>query len=194
MTKIKTMILKKTVYMLVAALLIHGCTASNNYYMLSMPKQPTRTYMRSDVRIGVEKVSVPNYFSKRQLAVVKSSSQISFIESAVWAEDMNAGLTSRLIGFLQKKFRQPEVYAYPWDTDKQPDVKVKVQVTRFIAQGDRVYLDANWEVENMRTQKRIAKLFSTSVVTNSDASSIVDAMHRAFGELEEDIAKGLYRF
>lgn len=194
MTMIKTMTFKRTVYAFATALFVSGCAVSSSYYMLSMPKQPAKTYTYANMSMGVEKVSVPNYFSKRQLAVVKSSSQIAFVESAVWAEDMNVGLTNRLIGFLQKKFHQPEVYAYPWGADKQPGLKVKVQVTRFIAQGDRVYLDANWEVENMRTQKRRSKLFSTNVVTNSDASSIVDAMDRAFGVLEEDIAKGIYRF
>lgn len=194
MTKIKTMRFKKAIVIFSMALVASGCAVNSSYYMLSIPKQQSGTYVRSNMSIGVEKVSVPNYFAKRQLAVVKSSSQINFIESAVWAEDMNAGLTNRLIGFLQKKFSQPEVYAYPWDADKQPDIKVKVNITRFIAQGDRVYLDANWEVENLRTQKRIAKLFSTNVGTNSDASSIVNAMDRAFSEFEEDLAKGLHRF
>jgi len=188
MTMIKTMKLRKTVYVVMLAFLVSGCGVSSNYYMLSMPKQPTKTYAQTNMSIGVEKVSVPNYFSKRQLAVKKSSSQIDFVENAVWAEDMNAGLTNRLIGFLQKKFLQPEVYAYPWDTDKQPDIKVKVQVTRFIAQGDRVYLDSNWEVENLRTKKHRAKLFSVTVATKSDPSSIVDSMDRAFSQLEEQLA------
>jgi len=41
------------------------------------------------------------------------------------------------------------------------------------------------------THKRTAKLFSTEVSTHSDAASIVDAMDRAFGQLEEDVARGI---
>ena len=70
-------------------------------------------------------------------------------------------------------------------------MKSNVYVTRFIAQGDKVYLDANWEVMKVSTHKRTAKLFSTAVSTHSDAASIVDAMDRAFGQLEEDVARGL---
>ena len=92
---------------------------------------------------------------------------------------------------LQKKFQQPSVYAYPWGVDRQPSVKVNVDITRFIAQGDKVYLDANWEVMQLGTHKRKAKLFSTTVPTSSDAASIVDAMNRAFGQLEEDVARGV---
>jgi cholesterol transport system auxiliary component len=54
-----------------------------------------------------------------------------------------------------------------------------------------VYLDASWEVKNMRTEQRSLKLFSTIVPTKEDASSIVDAMNRAFGQLEEDVARGV---
>jgi cholesterol transport system auxiliary component len=69
-----------------------------------------------------------------------------------------------------------------------------VDVTRFIAQGDKVYLDANWEVMQVRTQKRTARLFSTTVSTGSDADAIVDAMDRAFGQLEESVALGVKHF
>ena len=75
--------------------------------------------------------------------------------------------------------------------DRVPTIKVKVQITRFIAQGSRVYLDADWEVEHMRTGKRKARLFSTTVATNSDASSIVSSMDQAFKQLEESIASGI---
>jgi len=167
-----------------------GCTLSN-YYVLSTASQPKERYSYKSQVIGVEKVTVPEYLFKREIAVAKSSSQVIFLDGSQWAEDMDSGLTRRLIAFLQKKFQQPAIYAYPWGTDMQPDIKVKVQVTRFIAQGDRVYLDANWEAKNMQTEERVLKLFSTAVPTDADAGSIVDAMNRAFAQLEEEVAKGV---
>ena len=120
-----------------------------------------------------------------------TSSHITLLNDAVWGEDLDAGLTQRLISFLQKKFKQPSVYAYPWDLDRVPTLKVSMDITRFIAYKDKVYLDANWEVVHTKTQKRKAKLFSTTVDTRSSAASIVEAMNRAFGQLEEDVAKGI---
>ena len=187
MTKLKTFLIFSTL------LIVSGCSISN-YYVLSTASQPKQTYITKKQVIGVDKVSVPEYLFKREIAVAKSASQVTFLNGSVWAEDLDAGLTHRLIVYLQKKFRQPSVYAYPWGTDIQPDLKVKVRVTRFIAQGNNVYLDANWEVRSMRTQKSSVKLFSTVVPTQSDASSIVDAMDRAFGQLEEDVAKGVKSF
>ncbi len=168
-----------------------GCVSSGNYYVLSVASQPATVYPNKHRVIGVEKITVPGYLYKREIAVAKTSSQISLLSGAVWGEDLDDGLTNRLISFLQKKFRQPSVYAYPWNVDRVPTIKVKVQITRFIAQGNRVYLDADWEVEHMRTGKRKARLFSTTVATNSDASSIVSSMDQAFKQLEESIASGI---
>lgn len=173
---------------------LNGCISSRSYYILSNTSSPAVIYPKKHRVIAVEKVTVPEYLYKREIAVAKTSSQIELLSGAVWGEDLDAGLTRRLISFLQKKFNQPSVYAYPWGVNRQPSVKIKVDVTRFIAQGDKVYLDANWEVMQARTKKRTARLFSTSVPTGSDANSIVDAMDRAFTQLEENVALGVKRF
>ena len=168
-----------------------GCMTSSNYYVLSIAPQPTTHYSNKNRSIGVKKVTIPQYLYKREIAVAKTSSHISLLSGADWGEDLDVGLTQRLISFLQKKFQQPSVYAYPWDLDRQPSIRVSLDITRFIAQGDKVYLDANWEVVHVGTHKRSARLFSTAVATSSDAASIVDAMDKAFGQLEEDVAKGI---
>jgi uncharacterized lipoprotein YmbA len=175
---------------LMSILTLSGCF-SNNYYVLSNASQPAHTYAYSNMRIGVEKVTVPAYLFKRDIAVAESSSQIKLLSGAAWGEDLDAGLTHRLITFLQKKFNQPNVHKYPWGVNTQPTKRVKVQISRFIAMGDKVYLDANWEVENMRTGNTKARLFSTTVPTSLDASAIVSAMDRAFGQLEEVVAQGI---
>ncbi|MBT8344393.1 MAG: PqiC family protein [Sulfurovum sp.] len=184
----------KTLFILMILMSFSGCVTSSNYYVLSLAPQPTTMYANKSRSIGVKKVTVPEYLYKREIAVAKTSSQITLLSGAVWGEDLDAGLTHRLISFLQKKFQQPNVFAYPWGVDRQPSVKVNVDVTRFIAQGDKVYLDANWEVVHVNTNKRKAKLFSTTVATHSDAASIVDAMDSAFGQLEEDVARGIKGF
>lgn len=181
----------KTLFIFMAVLGFSGCVTSSSYYVLSVAPQPTTVYANNNKTIGVEKVTVPEYLYKREIAVAKTSSQITMLSGAVWGEDLDAGLTQRLISFLQKKFQQPRVYAYPWGVDRHPSVRVNVDITRFIAQGEYVYLDANWEVINVGTKKRKAKLFSTAVTASSDAASIVNAMDKAFGQLEEDVAKAL---
>ncbi len=184
----------KILLTLMILLLLHGCGSSGSYYVLSFAPQPKVLYAKKSRIVGVKKVTVPAYLYKREIAVAKTSSEISLLSGAVWGEDLDAGLTQRLISFLQKKFHQPSVYAYPWGLDREPTVKVNVDITRFIAQGDRVYLDANWEVVHVSSKGRKSGLFTTSVPTQSDASSIVSAMNSAFGVLEEEVAKGVKSF
>jgi len=174
---------------LIAILGLQGCLSSNtNYYILSHAPTPTSVYAQKNGAIGVDKVKVPAYMYKREIAVAKSNSQITLLGTAKWGEDLDTGLTERLIGYLQKKFNQADVYAYPWGVEKQPVVKVKVDVTRFIAFGDKVYLDASWEVTNLKNKKRKAKLFSTAVSTKADPGSIVSSMNEAFSQLEKQLA------
>ena len=187
--------MKKLLFILVALLGLQGCIAtSTSYYILSLAPQPTSTYATKSRIIGVEKVTIPAYLNKKEIAVAKTSSQITLLSNAVWGEELDIGLTQRLISFLQKKFDQPNVYAYPWGVDRQPTVRVKVDITRFIAQGDKVYLNASWELKSGATQKRKASLFHTTVPTGSDAESIVSAMDKAFSKLEEAVAKGIRRY
>jgi cholesterol transport system auxiliary component len=183
----------KSLLILVGLFGLAAC-APSNYYVLSTASQPSVSYVSKRRVIGVEKVTLPKYLFKREIAVAKSPSQVTFLNDAVWAEDLDSGLTRRLIGFLQKKFNQPEIYLYPWGLDTQPSLKVKVQITRFIAYHDKVYLDASWEVEDMQSHKRFARLFTTTVPTGKDAPSIVAAMDRAFGMLEEDVSRGIKGF
>lgn len=184
--------MKKLLLLLVTMLGLQGClSTSSSYYILSLAPQPTVTYANKSRIIGVEKVTIPSYLTKREIAVAKSASQITLLSNAVWGEDLDTGLTQRLISFLQKKFNQPDIYAYPWGVDRQPTVRVKVDITRFIAQGDKVYLDASWELKSGLKKKRKARLFHTTVPTQSNAESIVTAMDTAFSQLEESVANGI---
>ena len=187
--------MNKIILPLIALLGLNGClSSSKNYYVLSMASHPSVVYTKKNMIIGVEKITVPGYLYKREIAIAKTSNQITLLGNALWGEDLDSGLTQRLISFLQKKFNQPNVYAYPWDVERQPNLKVGIQITRFIAQGDKVYLDANWEVTQLDTHRHKSSLFSTTVPAGSDASSIVEAMDSAFSQLEEKVAKGIKGF
>ena len=61
--------------------IVSGCTVSN-YYVLSMASQPKENYAYKSEVIGVEKVTVPEYLFKREIAVAKSSSQIIFLNGS----------------------------------------------------------------------------------------------------------------
>jgi hypothetical protein len=81
---------------------------------------------------------------------------------------------------------------------RQANIKISVQISRFIAQGKQVYLDATWGIEDIQSKKRKSKLFSSIIPIQSDktedATSIVAAMDKAFIDLEEQISNGVKHF
>ena len=164
-----------------------GCATKSHYYVLSTAAQPSHVYP-SAKSIGVAQVILPSYMDKRKLTIASSGNQISQLDSVLWAEDLDIGLTERLISFLQKKFDQPNIFAYPWGVEKQPDIKIKVQINRFLAQGDKVYLDANYLLIDTKNHTSQAYLFNTVLKTGTEPSVIVNTMDKAFGQLEEHIA------
>ena len=187
--------MKKTLLTIFALLGLTGCIFSaKSYYLLSVVPNPTKVYHQKPKIIAVETITIPTYLYKREIAVANSSSEITLLNNALWGEDLDEGITNRVIVFLQKKFQNPEVYPYPWGIDKQPEIKIAVQISRFIAQDKRVYLDASWRIEKIKTDKSSAKIFQTIVATSSDTPSIVTAMNSALSELEEALAKDIKNF
>ncbi len=186
---------KKILFTLLTAFSLSGCAGTHErYYILSMPSQPSKVYSSKMAVIGVEKITIPEYLYKREIIVAKNENHIILREDAIWGEDLDSGLTQRLVVFLQKKFNHTRVYPYPWGMVRQPNIKVSVKINRFIAQGNRVYLDASYDVLNLRTQKRRAELFHTSVEIKGDINSIVQGMDSAFTQLEKQVALVVYRF
>ncbi len=176
-------------------LVIGGCSVRSHYFVLSNPSVAPKVQKLNAIRIGVAKVETPAYLLKREIAVADNSSEVRYLPGSVWAEDLDTAITRRLIAYLQKRFAQPHIYAYPWEMESEPDRKVKVVLSKFIAQEGRAVLDATWEIRDRRSGKNLAKLFHADVpIAGSGAEGIVAAMNRALGYLEEDIAEGIVRF
>ena len=185
---------------MLSLLIFNGCIAlpNNQYYILSVASTPIQSDSLTHRVIGVEKISIPAYLYKRDIAIANSSSQITLLSQAQWGEDLDTGLTNRLIAYLQKKFNQPDVYPYPWGVSRQANIKISVQISRFIAQGKQVYLDATWRIEEIQSKKIKSKLFSSIIPIQSedkeDATHIVVAMDKAFMALEKQIANAIKHF
>lgn len=177
--------------LLLMLFVLQGCFPSSHYYILSTPSSSKSVkYPKS---IGVERITLPKYLSKREIAVAHSSSKIAFLSDAIWAEELGEGLTQRMIYFFHKHFSQANVSLYPWNMTQQPDLKVKIKIMRFIAYQGSVYLDGNWEIERMKRKTYHAKRFHIKVKTKHDSDSIVASMDKAFAKLEQEVADVIQR-
>lgn len=172
-------------------LALSGCVGSTHYFMLTGPTAIERHYAKQLPVIGVEKISLPEYMLRGEVATQLSPTQIHYSPSDEWVEDMEDSLTQQMIAAIQKSFNHPKVYAYPWGLSKQAGIKIKVSISRFISYGDFVYLDATWKINDLQKGKERSRLFSTKVPSGKDTASVVAGMNKAFGKLAQGVASDL---
>ncbi len=176
-------------------LALSGCVGSTHYYMLTGPTVTEGHYAKHLPVIGVEKISLPEYMLRGEVATQLSPTQIHYSSSDEWVEDMEDSLTQQLIAAIQKSFNHPNVYAYPWGLSKQAGIKIKISISKFIAYGNYVYLDATWKINDLRRGKEYNRLFSVKVPSGKDTASVVAGMNKAFGKMAQGVASDLnHRF
>lgn len=174
-------------------LLMTGCSSSSSNYMLTAPTTGKRELKKQLPIVGVEKITLPEYMKRGKVAVQLSPTRIHYSASDEWLEDMEESLTRQLIFTLQKSFRHPAVYSYPWGLSKPAGLRIKVSISRFIAYGNTVYLEANWKITDTRKEKVYSRLFSTKVPCKREIPSVVAAMNKAFGKMSYAIVDDINR-
>lgn len=171
-------------------ILLAGC-GSSSYYVLS-DIHPQHSYISSRISIGVEEVEVPRYLFKRELAIATTNNKVKFDSNIQWAEDMDEAITRRVVGTLQQKFNNPNIDKYPWGLDSVPRVILHINITRFIAKGDTVYLNATYRTTDTKTDKTKSYLYNKSIqIKDTNTDTIVTAMDRLIEYMIADIAKSL---
>lgn len=174
-------------------LFVVGCGGSSRYFMLTETERIPQHSIKHLPLVGVEKISLPEYMQQGSVARQLSPTQIEYSKSAKWSEDMEESLTKQLIVALQKSFNHPDVYTYPWDLSKQANIKIKLTISKFIAYGKNIYLDASWKISDLRVAKERSQLFSITVPTGQTDEEIVASMNRAFSKLSKKIIANLNR-
>lgn len=180
-------ILYRTITIGLMLLALSGCVGSTHYFMLTEPTAIERHYAKRLPVIGVEKISLPEYMKRGEVAIQLSPTQIHYSASDEWVEDMEDSLTEQLITAIQKSFNHPNVYAYPWGLSQQAGIKIKISISRFISYGDFVYLDATWKINDLQRGKQYSRLFSIKVPSGKDTASVVAGMNKAFGKLAQGV-------
>ncbi len=187
----RVMIPYKKIMISLMILALSGCVGSTQYFMLASPTAIQKRYTKNLPVIGIEKISLPEYMLRGEVATQLSPTQIYYSSLDEWVEDMEDSLTQQLIVMIQKSFNHPNVYAYPWGLSKQAGIKIKVSINKFISYGDFVYLDATWKINDLSRGKEYSRLFSTKAPSGKDTASVVSGMNIAFGEMSANLIQDL---
>lgn len=177
---------------LVFMLLLQGCSSKKHYYTLGSTSniKPTESYTKS---IAVNKVEIPKYIKDNNLVRQITPYQVMVIEDAYWLSPMQKRLTNVLIDYLQKSMNNPNVHLFPWETDKDTDKHVSVQIKRLLAYQDEVELEASYKIRDLKSNEYTTKLFSTKVATSETTNMMVASMEKAYFELLEAIKDDLVK-
>jgi cholesterol transport system auxiliary component len=179
----------KHIVSILFVLLLFGCGGSKYYILSDIKSQTTKGSYLFDNSIGVEKIDVPKYLFKRELAYLKSSNEIAFLSDTEWAEDMDEALSRRVVGSLQKIFHNPNISAYPWGVDTQPEYILHIGITKFIAFNNRVYLYATYRILDTKRDRVKSYIFDKSLpMSDNKPSTIIATMDKIFEEFIWDIA------
>jgi uncharacterized lipoprotein YmbA len=143
--------------------------------------------------IAIEKVNVPKYLTDTSIVYQITPYRVIRLEDANWLTPMKKRLTNVLIDYLQKSLNNPNIYLYPWESNKETDIKVSVKIKRFIAYKDNVVLEARYQITNLKTHKSETKLFSTKIPSSHRTEDIMASMEKAYFKLIEEIKKDIIK-
>jgi uncharacterized lipoprotein YmbA len=182
------------VAMLFALLAVAGCTTTQPRYYLMSPVTPAETAPATQrLTLGVGPVQLADYLQRANLVTRTSSSRIHVATHDKWGATLDTHVSEILAEDLRLRLGLSGVQVYPWQPGVRIDIQVTAEITRFILDGDTVYLDARWLARGpgldgvMEGSSRIAE------TSGPDYDEIVDAMSRATGRLADDIATALRR-
>jgi len=177
--------MKKLLPLLFTLIILVGCS-SKKYYTLgnNLNIHADTTYTKP---IDIVTVNIPKYLQDHILVRQVTPYRIELLDKAQWLTPMKKRLTNILIDYLQKSMNNPNVYLYPWNSNKNSYKRVYVTIKRFIAYKNSVYLEANYKIYNLKSKKSDTKLFNTTIPTKEDIDSMMHSMEIAYLQLAEKI-------
>ena len=166
-------------------ILLMGC-GSKKFYTLG-DNIEVKNHHNFSQNIDVLKVKVPKYLQENKIVRQVSPYQIELIDNTDWLIPMEKKLTQMLIEYLQTSLNNPNVHLYPWESDNKTNIRVSVDIKKFIASKEVVVLKANYKIMNLEQRTHQLKSFETKKATTAKMEDMMRSMEEAYTLLLEDI-------
>ncbi|MEN8213363.1 MAG: PqiC family protein [Pseudomonadota bacterium] len=186
--------------LLIIPLLVYGCVSNpgsgTNYYLLTPSSSTGPVSGHRHLTVGIGPIELPEYLTQSHIFTQTGVTQLKANKQHRWAGSLENNFTDVLASDLGKQLQKSHIEIYPWDRPHSVERQIVVHVTRFIAQGRSVYLDARWRVLDKQGEQR--KVASASLqkdldteTADGDFDAIVSTMSELVGELAHNIAVSL---
>ncbi|HBH35227.1 MAG TPA: hypothetical protein DDW45_02125 [Gammaproteobacteria bacterium] len=178
----------------------YGCVSNPesgiHYYLLTPSSSAGSLSAHRHLNIGIGPIELPEYLSRAHIFTQTGKTQLKSNKQHRWAGSLENNFADVLATDLGVQLQKSHIEIYPWDRPRSVDRQIVVHVTRFIADGGSVYLDARWrvldkqggerKVASARLQKRLE-----GNTSKDDFDAIVSLMSDLVGELAHEIAVSL---
>lgn len=170
-----------------------GGSKSSKFYTLhpvsaATAQNPPSSNSRSS--IGIVSVEVPDYVDRPQIVTRNANNGIEVAEFDRWAGDLRNDLARVLAETMSVQLPADDVFVLTGRRAIPADYRVTVNVTRFDAMANEVWLKALWTILN-KDGRQVGIRGESSLrepIQGTGYGAIVAAMSRAVGRLGTEIS------
>jgi uncharacterized lipoprotein YmbA len=164
-----------------------------HYYVLT-PVAATQSGSGS-LAVGLGQVKLPAYLSNTSLAVRKGTNEVEYLESALWAERLDAGFQRVLAADLANVLPTQQVRLSAWrNEDVAAEVYVTVEQFDVDARGQGVLI-ARWRIVSPGGEKVLkaggSRLSHQGPAPEAGVSGTVATLSELVADLSRQLAQAL---
>jgi len=164
-----------------------------HYYVLT-PVAATQGSSGS-LAVGLGQVKLPSYLFNTSLAVRKGTNEVDYLDSAIWAERLDAGFQRVLAADLAAVLPTDQVRLSSWQKDEVA-VEVYVTIERFdVDTGGPGSLVASWRILSPGSDKilkaGVSRLVREGPPPDAGASGAVATLSGLIADFSRELAQTL---
>jgi uncharacterized lipoprotein YmbA len=175
---------------LLAGCLLKPVAVTSRRFVLSPVQTESPAVSSGDVAVGLGRVRMPEYLLKDSMAIRKGTSEIEYLENALWAERLDHSFQSVLAADLATHLSTARVRSTSW-LPGEVALVIRVSVTRLDVdvQGHGT-LVARWQVESAESGKvvkdgetRLAKAGASPFADPANIASNLSELTAQFSQV-----------
>jgi uncharacterized lipoprotein YmbA len=172
-----------------------GTSPTSRFYTLAPLENrnaPPATGLDTVVSIGP--VTIPEYLDRKQVVTRSGGNEIFLAEFDRWGGSLDGEITRALVAGLADRLNPRHIAVFPWRSTPIAHARmvyrIPVSISRFDgALGEKVVLDATWEVFVKGEKHEECLLAKETTITEKVDGKSYDALVAAMGKAVEKLAK-----
>ncbi|CEG56276.1 PqiC family protein [Legionella fallonii] len=179
------------ILMVVFNLVACGRSKNPDYYILNpIPLSKTSTNIYHNLRIGIDKISVPAYIEKPQLIINYTPHRMQLEEDEQWIEGLDKNIARVIVTNLSTLLPGAIVNTSPWEIIFKPNYHLEINISQFTidVSGNSV-LRADYTI--YQDEHLIGKhnFYTVQKIPVVNTENLVISMNSNLNHLTQDIAR-----